>query len=127
VRSGYRISRQKLALIFSTGIASIAAWGFMPPIEAVFVANFFHGLQYFAIVWWSERKQLAGKLFENRTLALSAYLGSIFVFGVLYVLYGSQIPKDGGLRVAAACFLTVSLMHFWYDGFIWSVRAKQVA
>jgi hypothetical protein len=125
-RNGYRISQQKLALLVSTGIASIGAWGFMRPIEAMFVSNFFHGLQYFAIVWWSEGKHVTGKLLENRTLALAVYLGSIFVFGFLYVLYGVNIPLEGGLRAAGAVFLTVSLMHFWYDGFIWSVRSRQV-
>ena len=23
-------------------------------------------------------------------------------------------------------FIVISLMHFWYDGFVWSVRRKQV-
>ncbi len=29
-------------------------------------------------------------------------------------------------RVALAVTLVVSLMHFWYDGFIWSVRRREV-
>jgi hypothetical protein len=27
---------------------------------------------------------------------------------------------------ALAVTLVVSLMHFWYDGFVWSARRKQV-
>jgi hypothetical protein len=32
-------------------------------------------------------------------------------------------PSKRGL---AATLLTVSILHFWYDGFIWSVRRGQV-
>jgi hypothetical protein len=29
-------------------------------------------------------------------------------------------------RFALGVTLVVSLMHFWYDGFIWSVRRREV-
>ena len=29
-------------------------------------------------------------------------------------------------RITADIVIVVSLMHFWYDGFIWSVRKKQI-
>ena len=29
-------------------------------------------------------------------------------------------------RITANLVIVVSLMHFWYDGFIWSVRKSQV-
>jgi hypothetical protein len=50
VRAGYRISRQKIAFLLSVGSTSIAAWGFLPPLEAFFVANLFHNLPYFGIL-----------------------------------------------------------------------------
>src|SRR4030095_3303186 len=34
---------------------SVGAWGFLPPVQAFFVSNFFHALQYFGIVWWIEK------------------------------------------------------------------------
>ena len=34
------------------GAVSLYAWGFNSFGEAFFVMNFFHALQYFAIVWW---------------------------------------------------------------------------
>ena len=37
----------------------------LPPLEALFVANFYHALQYFAIVWWAERSNLVA-LFRLR-------------------------------------------------------------
>ena len=50
-RAGYRISPQKIAFLLSVGTTSVLAWGFLPPLEAFFVANFFHNLQYFGLVW----------------------------------------------------------------------------
>ena len=34
--------------------------------------------------------------------------------------------SDGENHLVLSCILVVSIMHFWYDGFIWSVRKKQV-
>ncbi len=30
------------------------------------------------------------------------------------------------IRLAFAVSITISILHFWYDGFIWSVRKKLV-
>ena len=126
MRDGYPISRQKIVLLISTGITSIWAWGFLPPLEAFFVANLFHGLQYFAIVWCSEQKNIR-RLFglvqnpAGRSLALFGFLASVAVLGVLY-----EVGMSMGLRWAASLALVVSLMHFWYDGFVWSVRKQQI-
>ena len=126
VRQGYRVSRQKILLLVSTAVTSIYAWGFLPPIEAFFVANFFHGLQYFAIVWWIERKTIRGvfglgKLDAGRWIALLGFVGVLFFLGV-----GHDWAAKSGIQWAVSLAVTVSLMHFWYDGFIWSVRRKQV-
>jgi hypothetical protein len=122
---GYTVSRQKLALLFTTGVTSIYAWGFLPPLEAFFIANFFHGLQYFAIVWWSEQRNIR-RVFglsswrAGACLALAAFAISTGLFGVVY-----QLNNSYQLRWLGAAAVTVSLMHFWYDGFIWSIRKKQ--
>ena len=38
----------------------------------------------------------------------------------LYLLENRDAPLKGGLTI------TTAIMHFWYDGFIWSVRKQQV-
>ena len=42
--------------------------------------------------------------------------------------YGAMVTvipmKTNGLLFCTA--LVVSIMHFWYDGFIWSVQKRQV-
>ena len=58
-RNGYLVPAQKLALYLTTGTVSIACWGFGSFGHAFLIMNFFHALQYFAIVWWSERGTIA--------------------------------------------------------------------
>ncbi len=55
---GYVVSPQKIGLLVSTGLVSIFTWGFNTFGEAFFIMNFFHAWQYFALVWWSEKKNL---------------------------------------------------------------------
>ena len=125
-RGGYRVSPQKIMLLVSTAIGSTWAWAFLRPIEAFFVANFFHGLQYFAIVWQTERGTLMNRLrlpdaVWGRSVALAAFLLIITAVGVWYLVMGL-----GSIAWAVSLALVISLMHFWYDGFIWSVRKHQV-
>lgn len=126
-REGYQFSPQKAALLLSVASVSILAWGFLPPWKAFFIANFFHGLQYFAIVWWIERKNITRvfALTDVRAgagLALLAFAAIVALMGLGYELYGDYHL----LRWTGALGVVVSLMHFWYDGFVWSVRKREV-
>lgn len=119
VERGYRPPRQKIALHLGTAAVSIWAWGFNPLGMALFIMNFFHAWQYFALVWRYERKNIAGAR-RGGAFTLAVLLGTGF-------LYGSVFGVLGELYGAAFCVtLVVSLMHFWYDGFVWSVRRGQV-
>jgi hypothetical protein len=121
MRRGYRMPVHKAALLLSTGAVSIAAWGFAPPFMAFAAINLFHAVQYFAIVWLkeggriSERLRLTGR----RKLALALFVALCGGFGVAY--YAAQ-----SWHVLMAPFIACSLLHFWYDSFVWSVRKKQV-
>ena len=124
-RKGYRISPHKVALQATTGITTVFCWGFSPFKIAFAAINFFHAFQYFALVWWTEKKTIV-PLFhlENRTkgkwLALALFIGVSMGYG--YFASSSFMFARWGISL----FMVVSLMHFWYDGFIWSVRKKQV-
>ncbi len=124
-RSGYRVSRQKIQFLISVGFTSLLAWGFLPPLEAFFIANFFHNLQYFGIVWWAEKGNIRRvfRLSPNShdSVALAAYLGSM-----LLVAIACESAVRSNLQWGVALALVVTLMHFWYDGFIWSVRRHEV-
>lgn len=124
-REGYQVSPMKVFLYVSTGACSIYTWGFNTWGEAFFIMNLFHAVQYFGIVWFTEKKQML-KLFRlrdsrfGRTVCVALFLG-------VTALYGYFVEAiDTDIQWLLAITLTVSIMHFWYDGFVWSVRKKQV-
>jgi hypothetical protein len=121
-RAGYRLPVQKVALLGATGFVSIAAWGFATPIVAFAIINLFHAVQYFALVWLKEGDRIAAVLPRaggSRRIALAAFLLTCGIFGAVY----SAIDQKSLL---IAPFLACSLLHFWFDSFVWSVRKKQV-
>jgi len=124
-RTGYAASPQKVALMVGTTLVQIAAWGFCPPAIAFMAVNLYHAVQYFAIVWKQEGGKTAGHLrVTSKDFARPLALTLIFVLPALYGLYATAAPYRWNLLGAA--FLSVTLLHFWMDGFIWSVRKKTV-
>lgn len=122
---GYRVSFHKVFLLATTGICSIWVWGFNPWGQAFFIMNIFHAVQYLALVWHSENASLRRGLRLDRArlgkpLALALFLGAALAYGC----WTEQVRDDDRLRWSVV--QVVALMHFFYDGFIWSVRRKQV-
>ncbi len=120
---GYRISPLKVLLFATTGITSVLAWGLNTFGDAFFIMNFFHALQYFALVWAIE-----GKGLTERARLDTVQGGPVMVFaGVAAIVAGygyfvMTTQQDMLIRVT----IVISLLHFWYDGFVWSVRKGQV-
>ena len=128
MQQGYRLCPQKLALLASTAVVSIGAWGFLTAWKAVFVMNFFHGLQYFALVWRTEQHNLGHITRLERVrlgtpLLLLAFTATTLLVGVVFQTYGRNYAV---LRWTASVGLIISLLHYWYDGFVWSVRRREV-
>jgi hypothetical protein len=122
---GYQVSFQKVALLVSTGLCSIFTWGFNTFGEAFFIMNFFHALQYFAIVWWTEKKNLVATLgLEKSRIGKPLALAMLVIVGVGYGFWAEL--SDSNNSAAYNLIMVIAIMHFWYDGFIWSVRKKQV-
>ena len=125
MEKGYRPPREKVALQLGTAAVSVWAWGFNPLGMALFIMNFFHAWQYFALVWRYERENIGAVLRvpqgpRGRALAFAGLVGLGFLYGSVFGVLGEISTK------ALAVTLVVSLMHFWYDGFVWSVRKNQV-
>jgi hypothetical protein len=110
----------KLWLVGSTGFVSIYTWGFNTWGEAFLIMNLFHGVQYLALVWAMEGKRIAAMVRLPSRVALALYLASCAAYGL-----GVQ-ALDADLTTLWALTIVVSLMHFWYDAFVWSVRRAQV-
>lgn len=132
-KQGYNVSPQKVSLLVFSAIFSLWAWGFNPYGKAFFIQNIYHAMQYFAIVWWSERKSIQGRIgMENNprgpAFALLAFLLPPIVYGIATMSIPRETPHGFTLaRMFLCAALVIECMHFWWDGFIWSVRKKEVA
>jgi hypothetical protein len=124
-RAGHRVAPLKVYLLASTGLCSIYTWGFNSWGQAFFIMNFFHAVQYLALVWAmekqtiAERLRVAGRRHGQRVAGL-VFFGAVAVYGV-----GAEL-LDAEVTTLWAATIVVSLMHFWWDGFVWSVRRKQI-
>ena len=119
---GYRPPWLKVWLVVSTGFVSVYTWGFNSWGTAFLIMNLFHGVQYLALVWAMEGKRIAGlvRMPRRPRLVLALYLGGVLAYG-----FGVQ-ALDADLTALWAITMVVSLMHFWYDAFVWSVRKAQI-
>jgi hypothetical protein len=124
-RGGARVSGLKIFLLTTTGFCSIYSWGFNRWGEAFLIMNLFHAVQYLALVWAMERKNIAARLRLTGRRGASLVAG-LFFFGAVfgYGIFAEMISSD--MTTLWSATMVISLMHFWYDGFIWSVSRQQV-
>jgi hypothetical protein len=121
-RAGYRLPAHKLATLVVTGVVSILAWGFSPPLVALAATNLYHAVQYFALVWSKEGGRMTGKLGRgSKAYAVVLFFAGSIVFGL-----GYAAAAAGSIKIFLAPFIACSLLHFWFDSFVWSVRKRQV-
>ncbi len=125
-KAGYQVSWQKVFTHLALAACSIYTWGFDTFGQSFFIMESYHAYQYFGLVWWSEKKNMQ-KVFhlENvswgKDAALFIFLALTFGYGIFAI----AVSRD--IKVAVAILMTVEFLHYWYDGFIWSVRKKQVS
>ena len=119
-RAGYRPSWLKVWIVASTGLVSIYTWGFNSWGQAFLIMNLFHAVQYLALVWAKEGRRLCERARIAPRLGLGLYLGSVLAYGV------AVAALDPGRTMLWAITIVVSLMHFWYDAFVWSVRRAEI-
>lgn len=119
-RRGYRIAPLKIFLVVTTGACSIYSWGLNSWGEAFFIMNLFHAVQYLALVWATELRQRSEPQGKKKALVLASYLGGVLAYGLCAELV------DLRLETLWSITMVVALLHFWYDGFIWSVAKRQI-
>ncbi|MEZ6115102.1 MAG: tetratricopeptide repeat protein [Pirellulaceae bacterium] len=128
---GSRPSPVKVALMIAT-FGSF--WYSTATITNIVVAyaffELFHDVQYLTIVWAFNRNRVKKDstlkgftkfVFQPRVIFVLLYVGLIAAYGSLKVgaQYVTQIQWHSLLM---AFFLTSTLLHYYFDGFIWKLR-----
>ena len=109
-------------------------WYSLATVRNILVAyalfELFHDIQYLTIVWVFNRKRVekhAGVgaftrfLFRQRGMLMGLYVLLVFAYGSLK--YGAAKLEESTIREALlGVFLASTLLHYYYDGFIWRLR-----
>ncbi len=140
-RQGQPISWLKMLLI---GITGWFYWftGRLSTNVLIGLAMFeiFHAVQYYAIVWIYNRRLfqragdkfgMLGFLFRDRWSMLGIYLAIIAAYSsIRYFVMDSSgyvflADHTDSYQWLMAFFVTSSILHFYFDGFIWQVSEKK--
>ncbi len=132
-RWGQRPNPNKLLMLAS----GIGFWWFaMVTIQNVLLGiaifEIFHDVQYLAIVWIYNRRRVdraSGMgavmrfLFRRSTVMISLYIALVSAYGFISIIVAAAPSED--IRKMLTGFIWAStILHFYYDGFIWKVREK---
>tara|TARA_A100001015_G_scaffold277361_1_gene336496 strand:+ start:165 stop:1187 length:1023 start_codon:yes stop_codon:yes gene_type:complete len=119
------ISYQKITILIITTLVSIIAWGFCSFGTAMMIVNLFHAWQYYGMIYWSEKPAISKRFSltnqQGKIIIISILTGITIVFMV-----GKYFYKSMGFEIGTYIYLTISTCHFWFDGFIWSVKKKHI-
>ena len=136
-RAGTPPSALKLVLHVTT----IAFWAFCNlavgnVLLAILLFEIFHDVQYLAIVWVFNRRRVdsdpaAGAftrfLFRQRGYLVVLYVGLVAGYGSLNLLGGHTGEAYGFDDLLGGIVAASTLLHFYYDGFIWKLREADVS
>jgi len=146
VKRGYYISLAKMALLLCTFgvmyftytpnewiLQLVPAWGFKLGFATLGIV---HMTQYLAIVWRYDRRiaeqgRARANWFtwiHNRRTPLGIAVAAI-AYVSFCILYGDAITTRHESAWLMSCLLAIgftsTLMHYYFDGFIWRVRHQQ--
>src|SRR5215470_4566561 len=130
---GNRPNPVKLGLL----VTSIAFWWYCNNLVSnilVGIALFevFHDVQYLSLVWIYNRNRVEKDsniggfmrfVFRRSGSLVGLYVGLVFAYGSLSFING-LLGIDTVKRILTGVVTTSTLLHFYYDGFIWKVREK---
>ena len=130
---GKRPNPVKLALL----VTSIGFWwycnnGVANILAGIALFEVFHDVQYLSLVWIYNRNRVEKDssiggfmrfVFRRSGSLVGLYIGLVFAYGSL-AYFNSRLEIDTIKRVLTGVVAASSLLHFYYDGFIWKVREK---
>jgi len=131
--AGNRSNPVKIALL----ITSIAFWWYCNNLVAnilVGIALFevFHDVQYLSLVWIYNRNRVEKDsniggfmrfVFRRSGSLIGLYVGLVFAYGSLSYI-NAHLGIDTVRRILTGVVAASTLLHFYYDGFIWKVRER---
>jgi tetratricopeptide (TPR) repeat protein/branched-subunit amino acid transport protein len=131
--AGSRPNPVKLALL----VTSIAFWwycnnGVANILAGIALFEVFHDVQYLSLVWIYNRNRVEKDssiggfmrfVFRRSGALVGLYIGLVFAYGSLGY-FNSRLEVETIKRVLTGMVAASSLLHFYYDGFIWKVREK---
>ncbi|MFT5088288.1 MAG: tetratricopeptide (TPR) repeat protein [Candidatus Latescibacterota bacterium] len=130
-----KVSFPKIAVMATTIFLIYFGWIYIQDLTigyAAFAA--FHDIQYFAIVWvynnnlvkrQSNTSRLLRAFFTSRSLPiLVGYVLICFIYGsVNYSL--NWFDRASWIKAIEVLVITSTLLHYYFDGFIWKMRDKR--
>jgi Flp pilus assembly protein TadD len=128
---GKRPNPVKLALLVTT----IAFWwysnnGVTNILAGIALFEVYHDVQYLSIVWIYNRSRVEKDssiggfmrfVFRRSGSLVGLYVGLVFAYGSLGYIT-SHLEVETVKQVLTGLVAASSLLHFYYDGFIWKVR-----
>jgi tetratricopeptide (TPR) repeat protein len=130
---GHRPNPVKLALL----VTSIAFWWYCNNLVAniiVGIALFevFHDVQYLSLVWIYNRNRVEKDsniggfmrfVFRRSGSLVGLYVGLVFAYGSVSY-FNAHVGLETVKRILTGVVTASTLLHFYYDGFIWKVRER---
>src|SRR5438045_1411275 len=131
--AGSRPNPVKLGLL----VTSIAFWWYCNNLVSnilVGIALFevFHDVQYLSLVWIYNRNRVEKDsniggfmrfVFRRSGSLIGLYVGLVFAYGsVSYI--NAHLGMEMVKRILTGVVTASTLLHFYYDGFIWKVRER---
>src|SRR6478609_4951889 len=130
---GHRPNPVKVALL----VTSIAFWWYCNNLVAnilVGIALFevFHDVQYLSLVWIYNRNRVEKDsniggfmrfVFRRSGSLIGLYVGLVFAYGSVSLI-NAHLGMDTVKRILTGVVTASTLLHFYYDGFIWKVRER---
>src|SRR5215510_8652312 len=131
--AGHRPNPVKLGLL----VTSIAFWWYCNNLVSnilVGIALFevFHDVQYLSLVWIYNRNRVEKDsniggfmrfVFRRSGSLVGLYVGLVFAYGSLS-FFNAHLGVDTVKRILTGVVTASTLLHLYYDGFIWKVRER---
>jgi tetratricopeptide (TPR) repeat protein len=132
-QQGKRPNPVKLALL----VTSICFWwycnvGVANILAGIALFEVFHDVQYLSLVWIYNRNRVEKDssiggfmrfIFRRSGSLIGLYIGLVLAYGSLSY-FNSRLEIETIKRILTGVVAASSLLHFYYDGFIWKVRER---